>query len=312
MKSTDTQGKTIPLRCIYLSLLFILYHSINSHCMAQQAGDVPSDSYGMVKTNMKISYDYTNAPVSDHFNARVSYELLKNKKFSLSANANYNSLYSDFSSDALPDGYDPQLMGMNKTHIYGQAGLSTTFRNKLFGCPFMAFATMSIDWGDRRFQRISGIAMGLFMLRANRSTQFGIGPLILINSTSKVPAFLVFIYRHRFNDNLAINLYGGMFGMDYTPTKYDLITIGGDVDVRSFYFRPNHPGLPERCRYTNTNFRPGIKYKRRIATNLYGEVQGGVILKMSSRVTGITGTKIYFDLPMPTRPFLQFSLNYAL
>lgn len=282
------------------------------HCSAQGSRDVPTDSYGMVKTNIKVSYDYTNAPISDHFNARVSYEFLKNRKFTLTANANYNSLQADFSNDGLPIGYDPQEMGMNKTHLYGQLGISGSFNTQLFGRPFMAFGSLSADWGDRRFQRVSGIAMGLFMLRVNRNTQFGIGPLVLINSTTKIPAFLVFIYRHRFNDYLAVNLYGGMFGLDYTPTQNDLITIGGDIDVRSFYFRPNHSELPERCRYTNTNFRPGIKYKRRLATNLFGEIQGGVILKMSSRVTGVSGTKRYFDLPMPTRPFVQVALNYAL
>lgn len=285
----------------------------NSHCMAQgQQGDVPSDSYGMVKTNMKVSYDYTNSSVSDHVNARISYEFFKNRKFTLTANTNYNSLHTDFSSDDLPAGYDPQQMGMNKTHIYGQVGLSGSFRSRLFGRGFMAYGMLSADWGDRRFQRVSGIAMGLFMLRANRNTQFGIGPLVMLNSTSKIPAFLVFIYRHRFNEHLAANLYGGMFGLDYTPTSSDLITIGGDIDVRSFYFRPGLPGLPERCRYTNTNFRPGIKYKRRLATNFYGEIQCGVIMKMSSRVNGISGTKRYLDIPMPTRPFAQAAFSYAM
>ncbi len=300
------------MRC-YISLLLFLIFTLdfNTHCMAQVSQDVPADSYGMVKTNMKVSYDYTNGSVSDHFNARVSYEFFKNRRFTLTANTNYNSLYTDFSADALPSGYDPRQMEMNKTHIYGQLGLSCSFRSRLFGRHFMAFGMMSTDWGDRRFQRVSGIAMGVFMLRVNRNTQFGIGPLVLLNSTSKVPAFLVFIYRHRFNNRWAVNLYGGMFGLDYTPTTSDLITIGGDIDVRSFYFCPGHPELPERCRYTNTNFRPGIKYKRRLATNFYGEVQGGVILKMSSRVTGISGTKRYFDLPMPTRPFIQFTLSYA-
>ena len=69
---------------------------------------------------------------------------------------------------------------------------------------------------------------------AIRNTQFGIGPLVLINSTTKVPAFIVFRYRHRFSDYIALNLYGGMFGLDYTPSNSYLITIGGDIDVRSF------------------------------------------------------------------------------
>ena len=291
-------------------LILILMPAIQ--CMAQASHDVPSDNYGMVKTNIKVSYDYTNVSISDHFNARVSYEFFKNKKFTLTANANYNSLHADFSADDLPAEYCQQTVNMNKTHIYGSMGASASFRSQLFGRPFMAFATMSADWGDKRFQRVAGIAMGLFMLRANRNTQFGIGPLVLINSTTKIPAFIVFMYRHRFNDKIALNLYGGMFGLDFTPTKSDLITIGGDIDVRSFYFRPGHIDLPKRCRYTNTNFRPGIKYKRRLATNFYGEIQGGVILKMSSRVTGVSGTKRYFEIPMPTRPFIQIAFNYAL
>ena len=300
------------MRSYLFYFLVILTFMSSIHCVAQEPQDVPTDNYGMVKTNIRVAYDYTHASISDHFNARVSYEFLKNQKFTLTANINYNSLQADFSNDELPTGYDPQQMNMNKTHLYGQIGVSASFRSNIFGRPFMAFGTLSADMGDRRFQRVSGIAMGMFMLRANRDTQFGIGPLVLINSTSKVPAFIVFMYRHRFNDNLAVNLYGGMFGLDYTPTKSDLITIGGDIDVRSFYFRPNHIDLPGRCRYTNTNFRPGVKYKRRLATNFYGEIQGGVILKMSSRVTGISGTKRYFDVPMPARPFIQVAFNYAL
>ena len=300
------------MRSYLFYFLVILTFMSSIHCVAQEPQDVPTDNYGMVKTNIRVAYDYTHASISDHFNARVSYEFLKNQKFTLTANINYNSLQADFSNDELPTGYDPQQMNMNKTHLYGQIGVSASFRSNIFGRPFMAFGTLSADMGDRRFQRVSGIAMGMFMLRANRDTQFGIGPLVLINSTSKVPAFIVFMYRHRFNDNLAVNLYGGMFGLDFTPTKSDLITIGGDIDVRSFYFRPNHIDLPERCRYTNTNFRPGVKYKRRLATNFYGEIQGGVILKMSSRVTGISGTKRYFDVPMPARPFIQVAFNYAL
>lgn len=299
-------------RCAVLLMFIALVMDIGSYCMAQERRDVPADGYGMVKTNMKVSYGYTDGSISDHFNARVSYEFLKSGKFTLTANANYSSLNVDFSADDLPTGYDPGLMGMNKTHIYGHLGLSGSFRGRLFGCPFMAFGMMSADWGDRRFQRVSGIAMGLFLLRANRDTQFGIGPLVLLNSTTKVPAFPVFIYRHRFNDLWAVNLYGGMFGVEYTPSVSDLITVGGDIDVRSFYFRPEHPDLPERCRYTNTDFRPGIKYKRRLAANFYAEVQSGVILKMSSRVTGISGTKKYIELPIPTRPFIQVAINYAL
>ncbi|MCI8998156.1 MAG: hypothetical protein HFJ95_04070 [Muribaculaceae bacterium] len=133
---------------IFSFLIMVLMSSI--HCTAQESQDVPTDNYGMVKTNIRVSYDYTNASISDHFNARMSYEFFKNQKFTLTANANYNSLQAELSADNLPAGYDPMQMGMNKTHLYGQLGVSASFRSRLFGRPFMAFGILSADWGDRR------------------------------------------------------------------------------------------------------------------------------------------------------------------
>lgn len=121
----------------YIFLFFLFIRSLN--CLAQESRDVPTDNYGMVKTNIRVSYDYTAASISDHFNARVSYEFFNNKRFTATANINYNSLQVDFPIDDLPVGYDPQQMNMNKTHLYGQFGISASFRSKLFGRPLMAY-----------------------------------------------------------------------------------------------------------------------------------------------------------------------------
>lgn len=150
------------------------------------------------------------------------------------------------------------------------------------------------------------------MLKADRNTQFGLGPLVLVNTNSKIPAFPVFMYRHRINGQWLINLYGGMFGVDYTPTKDDLIAVGADVDVKSFYFRPGVSGLPDRCRYSRASFRPMVKYRRRLIPNFYFEMLGGVSVKMSSKVSGITGTTEYMEVKEKTSPFLQTNISYAL
>ena len=176
----------------------------------------------------------------------------------------------------------------------------------------MAMAMINSEWDEGGFARVSGIAMGLIMLRVNRNTQFGIGPMVMVNTCSKLPAFLIFMYRHRFNDKWLINLYGGMFGIDYNPTKNNLISIGADIDVKAFYFKPNDASLPTKCRFTSTSFRPMIKYRRRLIQNLYFDFQGGISMKMSCKINGVSNSKELINCNQKAYPFLQTSVSFAL
>lgn len=304
-------GSYISMR----KILFIAIAALSSIAgLAQTQSDVnvSEGGYGMVKTNISVSADHTWGAVSDGFGARVSYEAYKNKWITLSANAKYNSVKVDFDEEELSEGFSPDAIGLNDIHVMAQLGATATARTRLFGKPVMAIAMLNTEWGVGGFERISGTAMALLMLRANRNTQFGIGPLVMINTTSKIPAFLVFVYRHRFNQKLALNLYGGMFGLDYNPNKDNLLSVGADIDVKGFYFKPNNENLPTVCRFTYTSFRPMVKYRLRLRPNLYLDMQGGVALSMSCRVNGKNGTKEYFDCHPKGAPFLQAGISYSL
>ncbi len=281
---------------------------------AQTQSDVKTgeDGYGMVKTNICIQTNHIWGAVRDDFGARVSYEAYKNKWLTVSANTRYNSVKVDFDESDLSDGYSPKTLGLNDIHIMTKLGATATARTKLFGKPFMGMVMSDTEWGDGGFERISGMIMGIIMLKANRYTTLGIGPLVMINTTSKIPAFLVFMYRHKFNGKLALNLYGNVFGLDYNPNKNNLLSVGADIDVKAFYFKPNHEYLPEICRFTYTSFRPMVKYRRRWGQNFYIEAQGGVAIKMSCRVNGKNGTKKYFDCNQKPAPFLQAGISYSL
>lgn len=298
------------LRHILLFLICAL--SISGFSQSQSAVSVSEGGYGIVNTNIHVQYDHTWAQVSDGFGARVSYQAYRNKWLSLTANAKYNSTTVEFDDSDLSGGFNPDAIGLNKIHVMGQAGVTATARAKLFGKPFVGIAMVNSDWSAGGFERISAIMMGIVMLHANRNTQFGIGPLVMANTSSKLPAFLVIMYRHRFNDNLQLNLYGGMFGLDYNPNSNNLLSIGGDIDVKAFYFKPHNENLPDRCRFTLTSFRPTVKYRHRLAPNLFFDAQTGVALKMSCRVNGKTGTKEYFECRQKAAPFLQCGVSYAL
>ncbi len=296
----------------HITIILILLISLSAIAQNGLSGSVPTDNYGLIRTNIDATYNRSAGNISDHFKARASFELTRKKHITVTANGHYNLLRCDFDESDVPIGYDPYSLGMNGTHHSGQFGITTSVNTTLLNKHVVTFAMLSADYGNQRFQRVSGVAIGIIMLRANRNTQFGIGPIVLINSTSRIPAFLIFIYRHRFNNLLSLNLYGTMFGLDYTPTRNDLFTVGGDIDVKSFYFKPNRPDLPHTCRYGRTSFRPIVKYKRRFFKNFYGELQTGISLKMSSRINGVTGSKRYFEVKTKPRLFIQAELSYSI
>lgn len=293
------------------SVTFLLT-ALNAWGQTQSDVSISEGGYGMVKTNITTSYDHRWGDIQDGFSARVSYEFFRNRKFTLTANARYSSVETSFSAADLTEGFNPDEIDLNGTHLMGQVGVTSTFRTRVAGKPIMGMAMVNSEWGDGGFARISGIAMGLVMLRANRNTQFGIGPIVLVNSCSKIPAFLVFMYRHRFNEKWLINLYGGMMGVDYTPSRDDLLSLGADVDVKAFYFRPHSAELPGRCRFTSTSFRPMVKYRRRLGTNLYFDIQAGAVIKMSCRVNGTTGSTEYLECRQKAAPFIQAGVSYSL
>ncbi|MCM1092720.1 MAG: hypothetical protein NC421_02080 [Lachnospiraceae bacterium] len=295
-----------------LSSAALILCSVAGWSQTESDVNISQGGYGMVKTNFGISYNRGFSSVRDGYDGRISYEIVSSRAFTLTANARYSAVNVDFSDDDISDGYDPDEINLNGTHTMGQIGLTSMLRLRLLGKPVMGMAMVNSEWGIGGFARVSGIAMALVMLKADRDTQFGLGPLVMINSTSKIPAFLVFMYRHRFNDRWLLNLYGGMFGFDYTPTRDDLISFGADIDVKSFYFKPDDESLPKRCRFTTTAFRPTVKYRHRLARNLYFDAQCGVAVKMSCRVNGVTGTKEYFDCRRKTAPFVQASVSYSL
>lgn len=295
-------------------LVFLVFIVMSLRLYAQSESDiqVSEGGYGLVRTNITITYDHTFGKVTDGFNGRVSYEFLKKKHVSLSGNFIHSSITAKFNKSDLNVNLEPDAIRLNGTHTMEQLGITVTANTRVLGKPLMGLGMVNSEWGKGGANRISAVMTAIMMLKTSRNTQFGIGLLGMINTTSKIPVFPVFVYRHRFNRMWLLNLYGGMFGVDYTPTANDLLAIGADINVKSFYFRPQEPALPSTCRYTQTNFRPMLKYRRKLIPNLFFDIQGGYALNMKTRVNGVNGTKEYIEISQKPHPFFQASVSYAL
>lgn len=295
-----------------LLLTLVILTRFPMHAQSQASVNMSEGGYGMTKTNLQTYYDYSWGTVNGGMAVHASYEFFNNRIFTVTANGRLSTAHLSFDSADLSNGFNPDEINLNGSHLFGQTGLLATFRSRMWGKPIMTMAMMNAEWGAGGFARVSGIAMGLLMLRANRTTQFGIGPLVMINTSSKIPAFLVFMYRHSFNRYWHINLYGAMLGIEHTPSASNLFSIGADVDVKAFYFKPGHIDLPSKCRFTSTSLRPMVRYRRRLITNIYLDLKSGVAVKMSCRVNGVTGSREYFDCSRKVSPFIHTGLTCNL
>lgn len=283
----------------------VLFALIPSSVSAQLESGMGISGSGVAVTYLKSASDNT-----DYFNTRITGEFFRSKTWSVSAVARYQYIHTDISAVNLSGtGYSPESIGLNGSHNVYQLGLNSFARTSLWNKPLVSFAMMRADFSTCGFERVNAMAAAMLMVKATRDTQFGIGPMLLLNTSSKWPVFPIFIYRHRFCDKLSLNLYGAIFGIDYTPTRLDYLSAGFDIDARSFYFRPGVEDLPSVCRYTKTLFRPMAKYRRKLTKHLSAEIEGGVELKMSSRIYGKTGTRHYLEVRSPASPFVQATVS---
>lgn len=294
---------------LFLSLTSVMFaHSQVTSDSAPDGGGL-----GTSRFHMGISYGHDwKQSISDSYSARITYEFLRTKHFSLIASGRYVLSETSFSEADISYSHNPAAINMNGSHSMGQIGLTASFRTKLFDKPFVGAAIINSDWGAGGFAKVSSIVMGMIMLRSDKDTQFGIGPMFLINTNGKLPGLIAFMYRHRFNDKWLINLSGGLFAMEYSPSKNDILSMGFDINAKSFYFQPKTEDLPDKLRYMSVSFRPLLKYSRNIIDNLKLDVEAGASINIVNRINGMTGTKRYMDCHQQTAyPFIQVGASYA-
>lgn len=298
-----------PLRlCVYIIAALLLPAMLPQTALAQNASPMDLNRSGVAVYYLRSAHDD-----ADHFCARLNAELLKGETYSVSAMARYQYIRTGIpDGDFSGTGYTPRELHINGDHHVYQLGVNSMVRSWLWGKPLMALSMLRADFSRHGFGRVDAMAVAILMLKSTRETQFGLGPVLLLNTSSRWPLFPMFMYRHQFNPQLSLGLYGGIFSLDYTPTRADQLSTGFDINARTFYFRPETDGLPDVCRYTKTLFRPMAKYRRHLTKHLSAEIEGGVELKMSSRIYGRTGTHHYIETDAPASPFALMTVNCRL
>ena len=153
-----------------LMVLLLILSALSGLSQTESDVNISQGGYGMVKTNIGLSYSRGFSTVRDGYDSRVSYEMVRSRAFTLTANARYSSVNVDFGDDDISEGYDPDAINLNGTHAMGTVGLTSMLYMRAFGKPLVGMAMGSCEWGA------GGFAQG----RRKGGIQFQCGGRVLL------------------------------------------------------------------------------------------------------------------------------------
>lgn len=299
------------MRCHVVILLLITVW-LSARAQIEGLPPVGESDYGVVRTNVNASYDHTFGAVPDNFTSRISYRLLNLPFLSVTVNSRFNTLWSNLKDSQLEPEEDAWGSGLNGSHTYGSFGFTALGFLPPREHPVAVMLQVNSEYSSHCFGRISGLAGAVCLFKLTPDTQLGAGAVFIIHTSSSVPVLPMIIFRHRFNPRLALGIYGGLFNLDYNLDTKSVLSLNGTLDTRSFYFKPHVEYWPEKCRFTMTLFRAGVRYKREVALNIFVEAEAGVAFKTSGRVTSATKSHAYMKFHERPASYLKASVSWSL
>lgn len=234
----------------------------------------------------------------------VGYMMPVSKKLMLGISGHYdynNEHLTGISDDDLP---------IDDNHHSFKAGTNVMYRSTLWNKPLVVFANIGMDFSQWGMERVSGVSAALLMLKATPETQLGIGPLVMLNTTSRLPFLFVATYRHVYSPRWTLNINYPFFGMQYTPSKKHTIAGGFAFDTDYYWVQPDKEDLPKTTFFRRSLLRTGINYDVHLSPTLTFTAQTGWEYTMAGGLYTDNGRHLIHDLNHPSGPYAHLRLSF--
>ena len=295
---------------------FLLAMLAITFCTIACAQSIPIGLHMQAEVNSATSEHYVletrdderiaSGDLKENVRARlnVGYMMPVSKKLMLGLSARYD--YNNEHLSGLPD----EEVLIDDNHHSFKGSMNVMYRSQLWNKPLVAFANVGMDashWGVERF---SGMGAALLMLKATRETQFGVGPLVMINTTSRLPFLFVATYRHVYSPQWTLNLNYPFFGMQYTPSQKHTIAGGFAFDADYYWVRPANEELPKTVFFRRSLLRTGINYDYRVSPTITFTAQTGWEYTMAGGLYTASGRHLIYDLNHPNGPYAHLRISF--
>lgn len=234
----------------------------------------------------------------------VGYMMPVSKKLMLGISGRY-----DYNNEHL-SGLSHDDVHMNDNHHSFRGNANVMYRSTLWNKPLVIFGNIGIDASQWGVERLSGMGAALLMLKTTRETQLGVGPLLMLNTTSRIPFLFVATYRHVYSPQWTLNLNYPFFGMQYTPNEKHTIAGGFAFDTDYYWVRPANDELPRTVFFRRSLFRTGINYDMHISPTLTFNAQTGWEYTMAGGLYTASGRHLIYDLNHPNGPYAHISITF--
>lgn len=274
---------------------------IGLHMYAEISNAAPEHYTLETTDNEHIAAGDLKENIRARFN--IGYMMPVSRKLMVGISANY-----DYNNEHL-SGLSNEHIAMVDNHHSFKQNTNIIFRSALGNKPLVIISNIGIDASQWGFQRISGIAAALLMIKSTPHTQFGVGPLLMLNTTSRIPFLVVATYRHVYSPLWTLNINYPFFGMQYTPSEKHTIAGGFTFDTDYYWVRPDNEKLPKTAFFRRSLLRTGLNYDMKLTPTLTFTAQTGWEYTMAGGLYTSNGRHLLYDLNHPNGPYAQFRVT---
>lgn len=271
--------------------------------MQAEVGNAAPEHYTLETDNHeRIAEGDLKENIRAKFN--IGYMMPVSRKLMLGISGRY-----DYNNEHL-SGLSHDEVRIDDNHHSFKGSINVMYRSTLWNKPLVVFANVGVDASQWGAERMSGIGAALLMLKATRETQFGVGPLLMLNTTSRVPFLFVATYRHVYSPQWTLNLNYPFFGMQYTPNGKHTIAGGFAFDADYYWVRPDNDKLPRTVFFRRSLLRTGVNYDMHISPTLTFNAQTGWEYTMAGGLYTANGRHLIYDLNHPNGPYAHIGISF--
>lgn len=209
----------------------------------------------------------------------------------------------------------PELGNQDLDFNKSTVGLTASFSraDSLFNRPVYFSASVSGLTNDAKsLKKISYLATLLFPLKQTAKTRYSLGLVINIDPSLDIPAFLLFTYWHRFDNDLEFT-----FNM---PSQISLrkgfsdrlwLTAGSSLSGSVAFFQLNSPVLPNDANYTTMDLKSGAGVEYRLGKKILIGVNGGILTPITARAfeRNESSNDYFLKNKLSNVPYVNFSFS---
>ena len=193
-------------------------------------------------------------------------------------------------------------------HRYGAIVMGTA-STRLFGSPFSVMGMINADGWEQGYGQTQFICAGVWALIRNERTYLGLGPVVLLGTSSQSPVYLAFMYLHRFNPKWSANVTMAQNYITYQPSKTTKLSGGMEIDCERFYFHPDRNDLPYSSVLSHCTWKSGLFLDHQLHQHVSLSTAIGYDLPMRDKVIEKNHHTTLMNLSRRPTPFARVKVS---